>query len=261
MSNNPFEPAEPKPSATPAPWSTWLGLVCVFVLFFGSQLVSALILSGYAHSRHLSGNQASDWLTNSVPAQFVFILLAEAVIVAGVYLFLRRYKLSLSAIGLRRPRWSDPFYGLSMLAPYFIVLLLATAAVKVLVPSLNVNQPQQLGFNNVQGNANLWLTFVSLVILPPIGEEILVRGFLYSTLKKALPLIYAALVTSVLFAAAHLPEGGSGGLLWIGALDTFILSFALIYLREKTGGLWASITLHACKNGIAFAVLFAPHFR
>jgi membrane protease YdiL (CAAX protease family) len=105
----------------------------------------------------------------------------------------------------------------------------------------------------------LTLTFVSLVILPPITEEILVRGFLYSSLKKALPLIWAALLTSAMFAIAHLPEGGASGPLYIAALDTFVLSLVLIYLREKTGGLWASITLHAIKNGVAFAALFILH--
>ena len=44
-------------------------------------------------------------------------------------------------------------------------------------------------------------------------------------------------------------------------LDTFILSLVLIYLREKTGGLWASITLHAFKNGVAFVALFALHIK
>jgi membrane protease YdiL (CAAX protease family) len=32
-------------------------------------------------------------------------------------------------------------------------------------------------------------------------------------------------------------------------------------LREKTGGLWSSMTLHAIKNGIAFVALFVLHAR
>lgn len=87
----------------------------------------------------------------------------------------------------------------------------------------------------------------------------MVRGFLYSSLKKAMRLIPAALLTSALFAAAHLPEGGAAGPLYVAALDTFVLSLILIYLREKTGSLWASITLHAFKNGVAFMALFVFH--
>jgi membrane protease YdiL (CAAX protease family) len=84
----------------------------------------------------------------------------------------------------------------------------------------------------------------------------MMRGFLYSSLKKAMPVGLAAVSVSLLFAAAHLPEGGAAGPLYIAAIDTFILSLVLVYLREKTGSLWASITLHALKNGIAFVALF-----
>ena len=81
------------------------------------------------------------------------------------------------------------------------------------------------------------------------------RGFLYTGLKKWLPKIIAALVVSALFGLAHLAEGGDAGPLWVGALDTFILSLFLVSLRELTGNLWASIALHATKNTVAFVVL------
>jgi membrane protease YdiL (CAAX protease family) len=50
-------------------------------------------------------------------------------------------------------------------------------------------------------------------------------------------------------------------LLYIAAIDTFTLSLILVYLREKTGGLWSSMGLHAIKNGIAFVSLFIVHVR
>jgi membrane protease YdiL (CAAX protease family) len=90
-------------------------------------------------------------------------------------------------------------------------------------------------------------------------EEILFRGFLYSGLKKSLPKIWAVLLTCTIFAAPHLLEGGSSGLLWVAGIDTFILSLVLIWLREKTGRLYASMGLHALKNFIAFASLFLLH--
>jgi membrane protease YdiL (CAAX protease family) len=123
-------------------------------------------------------------------------------------------------------------------------------------PGLDINQHQQIGFNNVRGTVELVLTFASLVILPPLAEEIIMRGFLYTSLRKAMPFAWAAVATSALFATAHLPEGGSAGPLYIAAIDTFVLGMVLSFLREKTGSLWAGITLHALKNGIAFVVLF-----
>ena len=113
-----------------------------------------------------------------------------------------------------------------------------------IAPSLEFDQKQQLGFDNVYGLLALTLTFISLVILPPMTEEIMVRGFLYSSLKKGLPVIAAVIVTS--YYLRRTPTGGRGaGPLYIAALDTFVLSLVLIYLREKTDGLWAPITLHA----------------
>jgi membrane protease YdiL (CAAX protease family) len=243
------------------PWKPWWALVFAVVAYYGSQFAAGAIVTVYPWLKHWSGAQAASWLNNSVGAQFVFILLAEVFMVGAVYYFLKRYELGLPAIGLKRPRWRDLGYGFSAVLPYYVLYLLTVGTVSHFVTGLNVNQQQNIGFTNVHGSVQLALTFISLVVLPPIAEEIMVRGFLYSSLKKALPVVWAVIGTSAIFAIAHLPEGGATGPLYIAALDTFVLSLVLIYLREKTGSLWASITLHAIKNGVAFAALFAFHLR
>jgi len=237
-------------------WNPWLAVVFVVIVYYVSQLIGGTLISAYPLIKHWSQTRVSDWLNNSVGAQFAYILFAEALTVAAIYLFLRLYKRGFSSIGLRQPRWRDPFYGLAAVPLYFVLYLLSVGLISHFVPGLNVNQQQQIGFNNVHGVVPLVMTFISLVVLPPLAEEIMVRGFLYSSLKKTLPTAGAVIVTSALFASAHLPEGGAAGPLYIAALDTFVLSLVLIYLREKTGSLWASITLHAIKNGIAFIALF-----
>ncbi len=243
------------------PWNPWLGIVFAVLIYYGSQIIGGLLVSIYPSLKHWSNAQALDWLNNSVNAQFIYILCAEALTILALYFFLKRYKLGFASIGLKRPRWLDPLYGLTAVPAYFVLYLLSVGVVSHFVPSLNVNQQQQIGFNNVHGAVQLLLTFISLVVLPPIAEEIMVRGFIYSSLKKAMRILPAALLTSIIFASAHLPEGGAAGPLYIAALDTFVLSLVLIYLREKTGSLWASITLHAIKNGIAFTALFLVHVR
>lgn len=210
---------------------------------------------------HYSLEQTAEWVSNAAGAQFAYILLTDIFSIGALYLFVRRHRSNFRVIGLRRPRWSDAVYGLAAVLPYLLVFGLMVAVVKALVPDFNTGQQQDIGFHGVQGGAQLLLAFVSLVVLPPIAEEIMVRGFIYGSLKKALPVFYAVVFTSLLFAFAHLPEGGASGPLYIAALDTFVLSLILIYLREKTGGLWASMLLHAVKNSIAFMYLFAQHFR
>ncbi len=244
-----------------ASWNPVLGVFLAAIIFFGAQVISGVFLSYYRYPKHWTNQQVLDWLTNSISAQFLFILIAEFLVVLGVYLFVRRYKNGLQVIGLRRPRWTDPLWGLSALLPYLIIYLVAVGIITYFIPGLNVSEKQQLGFSNPSGAGQIALTFLSLVILPPIAEEILFRGFLYSSLKKNLPTAAAVIGTSVLFAVGHLPEGGSAGPLYIAAIDTFILSLILILLREKTGGLWASMTLHALKNTVAFIALFAAYIH
>jgi membrane protease YdiL (CAAX protease family) len=243
----------------PAPWRWWLGVVVAVVVFFGTQTIAGILILLYASAQGWSSAHADDWLSSSVTAQFAYMLVAEVLAAGLVYWFARRYTGGLKALGLRQPRWSDLTWGVLAVVPYFVMLAAVTLAASVLIPGLDVNQKQELGFNDVNGQQQLFLTFVALVVLPPIAEEFIFRGLLYSSLKKAFHIGWAVLITSLVFAAGHLPEGGSGGPLYIAAIDTFILSTVLIYLREKTGGLWSSITLHALKNGIAFVSLFVLH--
>ena len=258
----PPEAPQPLNSSRSVPWRTSVALLFVLAIYYISQIVGGLVVSIYPLLQHWTKTQITEWLSSSVTAQFFYIVVAEVTVIASTYWFLKHYKQSFAAIGLHRPHWRDLAYGLAAVIPYYVLYLIVVTISSKLIPGLNVNQAQQIGFNNVHGQLPLILTFISLVVLPPITEEILVRGFLYTSLRKSLPLVWAAIVTSFVFAAAHLPEGGASGPLYIAAIDTFVLSLVLIYLRQKTGGLWASITLHAIKNGVAFVALFiAPSLQ
>ena len=87
------------------------------------------------------------------------------------------------------------------------------------------------------------------MVVAPISEELLFRGFLYGKLKsRKLKPLFSAIVTSLLFGLVH-------GQLNVG-IDTFILSMMMIYLLEKRQSLWVTIMLHMIKNGVAFLALF-----
>jgi membrane protease YdiL (CAAX protease family) len=227
-----------------------------FLIFLVAQYTSVLILSFYALFRGWDTARANYWLNNSITAQFLFVLMAEAFTVGLVYLVLRYLKHSLYDIGLKKPRFIDGGFAILAYPVYLISFLVLLGIATHLFPGINVNEAQQIGFNSVHGTYQLTLTFISLVILPPIAEEILFRGFLFEGLKKAMPVIWAALITSVIFASAHLPEGGAEGPFWVGAIDTFTLSLVLVFLKQKTKSLWPSIFLHAIKNAVAFVTLF-----
>jgi membrane protease YdiL (CAAX protease family) len=248
-------------NSSSVPWNPIAAIVLVVVSYFAAQIIAGLIISVYPAIRHMSFSQANDWLDNSVAAQFVYVVLAEGLMLLPLWWFLRLYKCKPAGIGLKRPKAVDILYGLSGFAVYFLIYAAVLIISTQLIPSLNVNQKQQIGFNHAHGIAQLILTAISLVILPPIVEEILMRGFVYTSLKKNLPKIAAAIVTSIIFASAHLEFGSGTPLLWVAAIDTFTLSLVLCYLREKTGRLTPGMLTHALKNSVAFASIFIFHLH
>lgn len=263
MSNVSSDAPDPVPeSAVPQQhsnvWYAAVALLGVVVIYFGSQILGSLVVYLYPALQHWSEAQSSQWLTHSTSAQFFYILFAEALTLAGLIGMLRLFRWSRQAIGLTRPAWSQVGWGVLAVVPYFALYFVIVSIVSHFYP-LNVDQKQEIGFDHATGAIALMLTFISLVVLPPFVEEVMMRGFLYSGLRKAFPKVVSALVVSAIFGIAHLAEGGNAGPLWIGALDTFTLSVVLVSLREMTGNLWAGITLHAVKNGIAyFSLYLAP---
>ena len=84
----------------------------------------------------------------------------------------------------------------------------------------------------------------SFCVLAPIGEELLFRRIIYTTLRKKLSFFRALFASSVIFAAVH----GSA------ALVVFPVSLLLGYVYEKKRRLPVNIMLHALINLFALAV-------
>jgi membrane protease YdiL (CAAX protease family) len=236
-------------------WNPWGAIITILVIFFSQAIIASLAIIIYASIKSQSVTQATNWLSNSLPFNFWYTVFAEVFTVIGVWLFIRWRKGNWRKIGLYRPQKADvawSFIGFLVYFPIYLVIINILAS----VTNINFNQQQATGFSSSTTGWPLILVFISLVILPPIAEEIAFRGLLFSGLKKKLPLIWAVVFTGLLFAIPHALESQSGGLLWIAAVDTFILSAVLCWLREKTGRLYASMGLHALKNLLAFIDLF-----
>ncbi len=229
-------------------WGPVAGLAVSIVMFVGAQFVAgAILLLIYA------GPSREAWLA-STAGQFYFVVISDVLIFSGILGFLRTRRAGLKDIGLgRSPAWKD--LGLALLGylVYFGVFIVLSILASALTP-INLEQKQELGFDHIFNYGDRIMALLSLVILPPIVEETVFRGFLFTGLRKKLNFVWAALVTSVMFAGLHL-LGSSDGLLWIAALDTLVLSLVLCYLRERTGALWAPMALHGIKNAIAFTIL------
>ena len=238
------------------PWGPVWSVVLTVVVYFAAQLVGGVLVWLWPMVRGWSETRTQAWFNDSVFAQFFLILTIEALVILGVYFLLSFRKLKLSYIGLIKPKWVDVLWSVAGFGIYFIAYIVLFIIVKLLFPQIDLEQKQQLGFETTQQGINLLVVFASLVILPPIAEEILVRGFLYTGLRTKLTLWPAAIIASVLFAIAHLQFGSGAPLLWAAAIDTFVLSMVLVYIREQRKSLAAPIMIHVMKNGFAFVLLF-----
>lgn len=229
----------------------------VLLTYFGSQLLAGILI-GLGAS--ILGYDASAILTeieSSTILQFSYTLIVGVLSLGTIFWFLRHRKVSLGQIGLgRKPKLGDVGHGLGVFVIYFVALIAVMATIRALIPGLDVDQEQQIGFKSAISSTELVLVFFSLAVLPPLIEEIMIRGFLYTGLRAKFQKILAAVIVSILFGLAHLQLGSGAPPLWTAAIDTVLLSLFLIYLRERTGSLWAGIFVHSLKNSMAFFVLF-----
>ena len=99
--------------------------------------------------------------------------------------------------------------------------------------------------------ADLAVLVTTIVLLAPVFEELLFRGFLYRALRDLLTPGGAMVASALVFALIHLQPGN--------LLPLAALGFVLAWLYERSGTLWAPILVHATWNlgGVLYALLIA----
>ncbi len=96
------------------------------------------------------------------------------------------------------------------------------------------------------------LMVVALVVLAPLGEELVFRGLLLRALARRLAFWPAAAITALLFAASH----ADSYVIWPRAIALTITGLALAWIY-RWRGYWASVTAHATVNLVAAIALLA----
>lgn len=215
-------------------------LLCVGAVYILSQITVGLIIL-------LFGGKDERLSSDAALVLLAYITGGIATVAITVWIMNLR-KIDLSLLQLKKFHVLDFGYAFAGFVVYMVLTTAVSLIIRVLAPRVDLDQAQDLGLGSISGML-LPLTFFALVIVAPVAEELLFRGFLYGKLKsrKLKPLL-AAIVTSLLFGLVH-------GQLNVG-IDTFVLSLVMIYLLEKRKSLWVTIMLHAIKNGIAFLALF-----
>lgn len=161
---------------------------------------------------------------------------------------MRNFRYVLKVLGVtKKPGREILWLPALMWAAYMGATILA-AIIASLVPWIDMDQVQDTGFQDLGLPIEYIVAFIALVILPPIAEELLFRGYLFGRLREKFGFWMTSVVVSVMFGVVHMQ--------WNVAVDVAVLSLFLCYLRERTGSIWASVVLHALKNGVAYFLLF-----
>jgi uncharacterized protein len=206
----------------------------VLITYFGVMMVAAL-------SRKGEGN-APLTVDRMLPDSIAFIVLTAGI--ASYLKFFRCMNLT-ETFGITRLSplkilgWA---VGLLICASPFIfgAAILSNAA----LPKEDVvPQPLVLLFRDVADHHNysaMAELFIGIVIVAPVCEEFIFRGFYYGIGKRFLGPVPAGFLTALLFAASHLNLAGLASL--------FVLAVCFTLAYERTGSLLVPICMHALFN-------------
>lgn len=188
----------------------------------------------------------------------IVVYLIAIVTAIGVPWKLLGQRLSWSDVGLAQqlPRWRDIGLALVAFVAALVVTGIAMYVASLVIPGVDLDTKQQVGFQNITQRYEMLLAFFTLVVLAPICEEFLFRGYLYGRVRKYYNALWTIVLTSLVFGLMHVYGGPGMPLQWNVMIATTVLALFIGALREYTGSIWAGILVHMLKNGVAFFALF-----
>jgi uncharacterized protein len=175
------------------------------------------------------------------------LLVADAVLLAVIVAFARRgARLAPATLGIRRTRFWPAFGWASAI---FLGTIAAEGLWALIVGGGGEQEPAA-GSSSTPSVIAVALIMLGIAVAAPIVEEIAFRGYLFAALTTWRGPWMAALVTSLLFGAAHVaalpPE-------FLPAAAIF--GFAACMLFWFTGSLLPAVGIHALNNGLVVAVI------
>ncbi|WP_395750069.1 lysostaphin resistance A-like protein [Prosthecobacter sp.] len=186
-------------------------------------------------------------------ATLVAGMLFHLIVCAGVllYLFRLRGMNPGELFGLQNIHWRT----LAVTVAVFTVVILVCVN---LVASLSSSwlqsfwphmEPQETvkAFQQSGGYGLKLLVVLLAVVIAPLAEETLFRGFVYGVLKRYTDAPFAALASSLMFAIIHMHIGS--------LMPLWMLAVLLCLAYEITGCLLVPMILHAIFNGVSIVMM------
>ncbi|HLO32700.1 MAG TPA: type II CAAX endopeptidase family protein [Anaerolineales bacterium] len=236
--NSETETAQPAPtpnvSGYSVPWrfiDNWIGVVLLAVID-----LTILIIT-------LKGSKTQ-------LAQSVLILLLELAYLLPVILILAWRRVHWKSLGFGKFKVSTLGIGCGLVVVGYTIIIFHN----LLLAELGVDtQGQEIldFFSKLDSPA--WFLIVGIVSAPFV-EEIFFRGFLFQGFRQRYGWITAMLLSSAIFAVAHLDL--------VALIPTFILGNVLAYIYHRSNSVWPGMILHFLVNAFGLCgAYFATHYQ
>lgn len=234
-----------------------LHLIGAFAIYFlVSTFLTKIVITFFQKQIMLNYMGYSSWLNFGV-SLIIFVFLA-------IYLFALPKDVGMGILrrpGEREPLIDDVWAALyAWIMAFPLVLFLSQVLELMITKIFHVTQlPDQIAVKFLKSTFDTPIYFIlavlSIVILAPLIEETLFRGFLQSFIRQHLGSRQAIVITSVCFSLFHYSSGQGLGNISI-IISLFVLSLFLGFLYEKRGTLLAPMVLHASFNTVSVMNLY-----
>ncbi|MFQ5778914.1 MAG: lysostaphin resistance A-like protein [Terriglobia bacterium] len=234
----------------------FFGLAIILFVLVQVVVVSALVYTVNQQNPHLTWSEISREVSErtqfnaffSVPVQTIYY----ALLVLLLYALLRARRLPFwSSLALRR--LSAAHLGAAVAIGALLALLIQFAS--VIVPP-----PETLPIERLfSSRAAAWLIIAASLLIAPLVEELIFRGYIYTLFEHRLGVAAAVLASGLLFGSIHFPQLYPG---YFQMLLLCVVGIVFSLTRAQTGTLLASIVAHFAYNAtLNLLFLASPQFR
>ncbi|MEO8049247.1 MAG: CPBP family intramembrane glutamic endopeptidase [Acidobacteriota bacterium] len=195
---------------------------------------------------------APGWFSSDAVRTLVFQSFMYLLLVGALYLVV--------ALRYGQPFWAS--LGWTFPIPHALLLLAAGPALTIALSALGVILRAPLDSSQIEilikSRASLGAIILFGVLLAPIFEEMLFRGFLLPLLVRSLGPWPGIVLTAVPFALLH---GAQNRWAWQPVLLIGIAGVAFGYVRYKTGSTTSAFLMHSAYNAMGFLGYTLTHWQ
>ena len=217
-----------EPASYSVPWKpidNWIGVILLALIQGGLFLVTLL------------GRR-------SQLAQSGLLVIVQLVYLLPVIVIFVWRRVPWQVLGFGKFNWSTLAIGCGLLVVSYSIILVHNLILSGMGVQTQGDQFAKL-FELL--DTPTWVFLVGAVLAPPV-EAIFFRGFLFQGLRARYGWITAMLLSSGIFAVAHLNL--------VVLIPTFILGNLLAYLYHRSNSIWPGVILHALVNTSSLLAIY-----